>query len=110
MSIVRIRTNEAHDGWIESHIHGYRLVQQHDCSPVSIQQCDIQEMRVPKSSASEAQQVVEFFSRVSERLKSQNRHFDDAVANHCIRLICEHANSSKSDAINAIPLLGAERG
>ena len=57
-------------------------------------------MRVPKSLATESQQVIEFFGSVSEHLRSQNRHFDDAVVNHCIRLIAEYADHTIREAAN----------
>lgn len=67
-------------------------------------------MRVSKSKAPESQLVVEFFGRVSERLRSQNRHFDDAVANHCIRLILEYADNCHRDAAAVSALRGPDRG
>lgn len=81
-------------------VNAAALGSRHECCSVSIQQCDAHEMRVPKSLATESQQVIDFFGSVSERLRSQNRHFDDAVVNHCIRLISEHAEHTLRELAN----------
>ena len=35
----------------------------------------------------ESEQVKAFLTKISQSLKQQRRHFDDAVVTHCIRLI-----------------------
>jgi len=45
----------------------------------------------PQTVSKEPEHVIEFLSRVSEILKHQRRHFDDAVVIHCIRLIQDYA-------------------
>jgi len=44
----------------------------------------------PKRLAGESAQAIEFLMAVSDRLKQQRRHFDDAVVSHCIRLIHDY--------------------
>ena len=48
-------------------------------------------MNLPKTLAAESEQVIEFLTKISEALKQQRRHFDDAVVTHCIRLINDYA-------------------
>jgi hypothetical protein len=40
-----------------------------------------------KSLTHESEQAADFLKKISESLKNQRRHFDDAVVTHCIRLI-----------------------
>jgi hypothetical protein len=56
-------------------------------------------VRVSKPLSKESQQAVEYLSRVSELLKLQHRHFDDAVVSHSIRLAREYAEARIRDAV-----------
>jgi hypothetical protein len=51
-------------------------------------------MNPPKSLATESEQAIDFLTRISEALKQQRRHFDDAVVTHCIRLINDYVEES----------------
>jgi ubiquinone/menaquinone biosynthesis C-methylase UbiE len=59
--------------------------------------------RAPKPLTKESQQAVEFLSRVSEQLKLQHRHFDDAVVSRSIRLAREYAEACIREAAAAGP-------
>ena len=48
----------------------------------------------PRALAAESEQVIAFLERVSELLKHQRRHFDDAVVTHCIRLIRDYVQDN----------------
>lgn len=47
-------------------------------------------MNSPESLATESKQAIQFLTTISELLKQQRRHFDDAVVTHCIRLINDY--------------------
>lgn len=51
-------------------------------------------MNLPKSLLAESEQAVEFLERISELLKHQRRHFDDAVVTHCIRLVHDYVEDN----------------
>ena len=48
----------------------------------------------PRALVAESEQVVAFLERISELLKHQRRHFDDAVVTHCIRLIRDYVQDN----------------
>ena len=56
---------------------------------------------IPRTLSVESEQAVVFLERISELLKFQRRHFDDAVVTHCIRLIhdyvAENADGTRSE-------------
>jgi hypothetical protein len=43
-----------------------------------------------KALAADSEQAIAFLTEISDLLKRQRRHFDDAVVTHCIRLINEY--------------------
>jgi hypothetical protein len=45
---------------------------------------------ISRQMAVESEQAIQFLTDVSNLLKHQRRHFDDAVVTHCIRLIHEY--------------------
>lgn len=47
-------------------------------------------MQSTKSLALESEEAIDFLKKISELLKSQRRHFDDAVVTHCIRLMSDY--------------------
>ncbi len=47
---------------------------------------------VPKTLAEESDQAIHFLTTISDALKQQRRHFDDAVVTHCIRLINDYVD------------------
>lgn len=55
-------------------------------------------MQFTKSLTQESEQAIDFLKKISELLKSQRRHFDDAVVTHCIRLISDYVDENASDA------------
>jgi hypothetical protein len=54
----------------------------------------------PKDLTPESEAAIAFLTKVSEALKQQRRHFDDAVVTHCIRLVNDYA---EEDALGAQP-------
>ena len=46
----------------------------------------------PRTLAEESEQAIRFLTNISEVLKQQRRHFDDAVVTHCIRLINDYVD------------------
>jgi hypothetical protein len=54
-------------------------------------------MQLAKSLTLESEQTVNFLKKISELLKSQRRHFDDAVVTHCIRLINDYVEENVLD-------------
>jgi hypothetical protein len=52
---------------------------------------------VPTSIALEAERAIAFLTRISELLKHQRRHFDDAVVTHCVRLINDYVVENVPD-------------
>jgi hypothetical protein len=48
--------------------------------------------------ASESEQAIQFLTLISDMLKQQRRHFDDAVVSHCIRLINDYVDEKNSEA------------
>jgi hypothetical protein len=61
-------------------------------------------VNIPISMAHESEQVIGFLMRISELLKHQRRHFDDAVVTHCIRLVQDFAEDNARDATPDAPL------
>lgn len=55
-------------------------------------------MNMPKSLTAEARQMIAYLEKISELLKQQRRHFDDAVVVHCIRLIHDYVEDNLRDA------------
>ena len=60
-------------------------------------------MQPSKSLTQESEQATEFLKKISESLKSQRRHFDDAVVTHCIRLIYDFVEEGAGDVASAQP-------
>ena len=58
-------------------------------------------MQLTKSLTLESEQAIDFLKKISELLKNQRRHFDDAVVTHCIRLINDYAEENARDAAPA---------
>lgn len=56
-------------------------------------------MNTSKSLAMESEHAIHFLTKISDLLKQQRRHFDDAVVTHCIRLV----NDYVEDEIREIP-------
>ncbi len=54
-----------------------------------------------KSLILESEETIDFLKRISELLKSQRRHFDDAVVTHCIRLINDYV---EENALETVPV------
>ena len=54
-----------------------------------------------KSLVLESEETIDFLKRISELLKSQRRHFDDAVVTHCIRLINDYV---EENALETVPV------
>ena len=54
-----------------------------------------------KSLILESEETIDFLKRISELLKSQRRHFDDAVVTHCIRLINDYVEET---ALETVPV------
>ena len=52
-----------------------------------------------KSLILESEESIDFLKRISELLKSQRRHFDDAVVTHCIRLISDYVEESALETV-----------
>jgi DNA polymerase/3'-5' exonuclease PolX len=55
-------------------------------------------MQLTKSLTLESEQAIDFLKKISELLKNQRRHFDDAVVTHCIRLINDYVDENARDA------------
>jgi len=45
-----------------------------------------------KTLAEESEQAIKFLTTISDQLKQQRRHFDDAVVTHCVRLINDYVD------------------
>jgi hypothetical protein len=58
-------------------------------------------MQPSKSLTQESEQATDFLKKISESLKNQRRHFDDAVVTHCIRLINDFVEESAGDVASA---------
>jgi hypothetical protein len=54
-------------------------------------------MRISKSLTSESDHAIDFLVKISELLRIQRRHFDDAVVTHCIRLIKDYVEDNARD-------------
>lgn len=54
----------------------------------------------PKNLAMESEQAIHFLSLISDQLKQQRRHFDDAVVVHCIRLIQDYLEEKGDQEAN----------
>jgi hypothetical protein len=52
---------------------------------------------IPKTLAAESEQTIRFLTVISDMLKHQRRHFDDAVVTHCIRLIHDYVDERNRD-------------
>jgi hypothetical protein len=52
---------------------------------------------IPRSLVAESQQAIATLTRISELLKHQRRHFDDAVVTHCMRLINDYVQENLRD-------------
>lgn len=52
---------------------------------------------MPKTLAVESEQAIQFLTVLSDALKHQRRHFDDAVVTHCIRLIHDYRDERTKD-------------
>jgi hypothetical protein len=52
---------------------------------------------IPKTLAAEAEQTINFLTIISDMLKHQRRHFDDAVVTHCIRLINDYVDEKNKE-------------
>jgi hypothetical protein len=53
---------------------------------------------MPKTLAVESEQAIKFLTVISDTVKHQRRHFDDAVVTHCIRLIHDYVDERSSDS------------
>jgi len=51
-------------------------------------------VNVPKPMTTEAELAIAYLERISELLKHQRRHFDDAVVIHCIRLVQDYVEDN----------------
>ena len=62
----------------------------------------------PRTLSVESQQAIVLLEKISEILKLQHRHFDDAVVTHCIRLIHDYVqdklNDSDSERLSGVGL------
>lgn len=47
----------------------------------------------------ESKQTIDFLNHISELLKHQRRHFDDAVVTHCLRLIADYVQDKEHSVI-----------
>jgi hypothetical protein len=61
-------------------------------------------VNIPRSLAFESEQAIGFLMRISELLKHQRRHFDDAVVTHCIRLVQDYVEENIRDTPTEAPL------
>lgn len=52
---------------------------------------------IPKTLAAESEQAINFLTLISDVLKHQRRHFDDAVVTHCIRLINDYVDEKNRE-------------
>ena len=55
-------------------------------------------MQSTKSLALESEETIDFLKKISELLKTQRRHFDDAVVTHCIRLISDYVEEKTPES------------
>jgi hypothetical protein len=53
---------------------------------------------IPKTLAAEAEHTINFLTIISDMLKHQRRHFDDAVVTHCIRLINDYVDEKNKES------------
>jgi hypothetical protein len=65
-------------------------------------------VNIPRSLALESEQAIVFLMRISELLKHQRRHFDDAVVTHCIRLVQDYVEDNVRDVASETPLRSKE--
>ncbi len=54
-------------------------------------------MTPPKTLAQDSEQAIAFLTAISESLKLQRRHFDDAVVTHCVRLINDYVEEKRAE-------------
>jgi hypothetical protein len=54
---------------------------------------------LPKNRAAESEQAIQYLAGISNLLKNQRRHFDDAVVTHCIRLIHEYVDQQIGESV-----------
>jgi len=52
----------------------------------------------PRTLSVESHQAIVLLEKISEILKLQHRHFDDAVVTHCIRLIHDYVQDKLNDS------------
>lgn len=57
----------------------------------------------PRSIAAESDQTIVYLERISELLKHQRRHFDDAVVMHCIHLVREYLQDNLQEPSRQVP-------
>jgi hypothetical protein len=65
-------------------------------------------VNIPRSLALESEQAIGFLMRISELLKHQRRHFDDAVVTHCIRLVQDYVEDNVRDVASETLLRSKE--
>jgi hypothetical protein len=51
----------------------------------------------PKAMTAESEHAIHFLTKISDLLKQQRRHFDDAVVTHCIRLIHDYVEEKNRE-------------
>jgi hypothetical protein len=61
-------------------------------------------VNILRSLALESEQSIGFLMRISELLKHQHRHFDDAVVTHCIRLVQDYVDDNVRDTTSETSL------
>jgi hypothetical protein len=81
-------------------------VNQAETQPVlfcEFRRSDMTQMKatIPKTLAAESEQAIHFLTRISDELKHQRRHFDDAVVIHCIRLINDYVDEKGRESFLA---------
>lgn len=62
-------------------------------------------INLPKSLTAESEQAIDFLEKISELLKHQRRHFDDAVVTHCIRLVNDYVEDNLREVAPDRPLM-----
>lgn len=54
-------------------------------------------MHSSKTMVEESEQAINFLAKIGNLLKQKRRYFDEAVVTHCIRLIKDHMDGTKSE-------------
>ena len=67
-------------------------------------------MKSLKPLSLESEQAIAFLLKISESLKQQRRHFDDAVVTHCIRLIDDYVEESSPENAPERPQIAEDVG